>query len=806
MPAEVPGCAAEVLRSAHGWSLDQPARRFDAEEWWYRLRFAAPAAAEAAQRIVLGFDGLATIADAWLNGEPLLHSENMFVAHECDVTGRLLADNELMLRFAALDPHVAMRRPRPRWRVPMVEQQQLRWIRTTLLGRTPGWSPPAAVVGPWQDIWIEQRRSLELRALTLRATVPQPGIGCLEVACELAPLGQARIEAVVLELSRQGKNQQLTLQPSGAAHFEGRLPVDDVALWWPHTHGEPALYECRLKVQAEGAWSEVHAGRIGFRTIELDTDEGRFSLRVNGIPVFCRGASWMPVDPVRLHGSPSVTAEAVRAVRHAGMNMLRISGTSVYESDAFLDACDEHGILLWQDFMFASMDYPEDDDAFAESVQQEVRQQLQRLHAHPCLAVLCGNSEVEQQAAMWGVERSRWSPRLFHQDIADLAQAACPCVPYWPSSAHGGAFPHQVDRGTTSYFGFGAYLRPVDDVRRSSLSFATECLAFANIPDDTTLARMPGGLSLRAHHAGWKARSPRDLGAGWDFDDVRDHYLAQAFKVEPLQLRYSNHDRYLALSRVLTGELMAQAYGEWRRAGSRCGGALVWFLRDLWAGAGWGLIDDAGRAKPCLQILKRALQPRCVWFTDEGCNGLYVHVSNERPEPWRCELALEVFRHDDACIAAARRPLELPPHASIELAANAEFETLLDLSHAFRFATSEIAATVATLRDEDGTLVSQSFHFTDRPLLPRGDDPRLSAVAEPTAGGWLLRLRSQRLAQWVHVDAEGYLAQDDYLHLAPGCERRIELQRCGNPPARQPAGWVRALGSQHPTRIEWQAA
>ena len=237
--------------------------------------------------------------------------------------------------------------------------------------------------------------------------------------------------------------------------------------------------------------------------------------------------------------------------------MLRVNGCMVYEDDAFFDACDALGLLVWQDFMFANMDYPASDAGFMASVREEARQQLARWQAHPSLAVICGNSEAEQQAAMWGAPREAWAQPLFDEQLAALAGELCPGVTYWPSSAHGGAFPHQNNVGTTSYYGVGAYLRPMEDARRAGLRFATECLAFANVPPPATLARMPGGTSLRTHHPGWKARAPRDLGAGWDFEDVRDHYLQRLYGVDPVALRSTDHERYLQLSRAVSAEVIA---------------------------------------------------------------------------------------------------------------------------------------------------------------------------------------------------------------------------------------------------------
>jgi beta-mannosidase len=219
-------------------------------------------------------------------------------------------------------------------------------------------------------------------------------------------------------------------------------------------------------------------------------------------------------------------------------------------------------------------------------VQREASQQLLQWSKHPSVVLICGNSEVSQQAAMWGVAREYWSPALFENTLRTLVSKWCPETPYWPSSAYGGEVPHQVSHGTVSYYGAGAYLRPLHDIRRSDVRFASECLAFANVPEDSTITGMPGGAALRVTHSAWKARAPRDLGAGWDFEDVRDHYLKLLFDIDPTQLRYSDHKRYLELSRRVPGDVMTEAFSEWRRSGSSCAGAIVWFLRDLWPGAG----------------------------------------------------------------------------------------------------------------------------------------------------------------------------------------------------------------------------
>ena len=167
IPCEGPMPVAAALRAAGKWDLDHP-RDFDAEEWWYRCRFTSPAA-DAHTR--LHFEGLATIADVWLNGTHILSSESMFAANAVDVSGVLAADNELFIRFRALAPLLAARRPRPKWRTRLVAHQQLRWHRTALLGRAPGWCPPVAPVGPWRPVLIERACPLRVEETDIRTAL-----------------------------------------------------------------------------------------------------------------------------------------------------------------------------------------------------------------------------------------------------------------------------------------------------------------------------------------------------------------------------------------------------------------------------------------------------------------------------------------------------------------------------------------------------------------------------------------------------------------------------------------------------------
>jgi beta-mannosidase len=266
--ASVPGTVAGHLRDSGAWNLDTVAPRPDADEWWYRIRFAAEPVPQG-ERVILGFDGLATLAQIHLNGQFLFDSTNMFHEHRFDVGTLLRAENELVIRFSPLDAFLNIRRRRPRWRTPMVQHQQLRWVRTSLLGRTPGWSPPAAAVGPWRPVWLERRRWLDIGEHRLRADVAGDG-GRLSLSCAVSVFDGATLKCARLIATRNGRRAEANLNLH-AARVAGELSLPQVDRWWPHTHGDPALYEVSLQLElsdSDGQERTIDAdfGRVGFRT------------------------------------------------------------------------------------------------------------------------------------------------------------------------------------------------------------------------------------------------------------------------------------------------------------------------------------------------------------------------------------------------------------------------------------------------------------------------------------------------------------------------------------------------------------
>ncbi len=811
MPCDGPMTAAAALRARGLWDDDRP-RDFDADDWWYRCRFAADPQAPAAR---LRFEGLATVADVWLNGHHVLHSENMFLSHTVDITRDVRDQNELTLRFHALAPLVAplkmSKETRPRWRAGLVTRQGLRWYRTSLLGRITPWCPPVAPVGPWRPIVLESS--------VLRIDQPDIDIDLTDDAAVVrVSLRAAIASATQLQGTLSiGPSTELRagLSTSNAGNAEVPLSwervseddhvgvavvrVADPERWWPHTHGPQPLYDVRAHLTVDDATQTIDLGRIGFRTLEIDraADGHGFGVVVNGAPIFCRGVCWTPLDLASLSPAMTMYRSALEQLRDAGMNMIRVPGMMTYEADAFYDLCDELGILLWQDFMFASMDYPWDDEAFAGNATREVTQILERVRSRPSLAVLCGNSEVDQQAAMLGFPASERPNDTGDRQLSALVSAFALDAEWLPTTPTGGTFPFQANFGVSHYYGVGAYRRPFDDARRARVRFAAECLAFSNVPDRAMIDRVAGGDRHR-----WKTRVPRDPGSESDFEDVRDWYLEQLFEVEAEALRASDFERYLALGRVATGEAMLRTLAEWRRPGSTCRGGLVWFARDLLPGAGWGIVDASGRPKPALWYLSRACAPLALLVADEGLSGLWLHAVNDTNESVEAEVRIAIYGGGLRREPAVSASVDVPARGHRSIHANALFDGFRDLTWAYRFGPPEHDAVACTLRDPGTDRVLAAAHYFPRRLpaiCPEDADIGLTARVESLEGEYVLALNAARFAYAVEIEVDDFVPLDNYLDLEPGEIRRVGLRPIVH--GAVPRGRVSALNAPRPVQI-----
>ena len=780
LPAIVPGTVGAALRALGRWQPDDGAR-FDAYDHWYRTTLTGDGPA------LLRLDGLATIAEVFLDGTPILASDNMFLAQEVGL--ELAGSHTLHIAFRSLDAWLAGKKGRARWRPKLVRPPSLRFARTLLLGHVPGWGPPVHAVGPYRPVRLVDANELRIVERTIATRFDRDGDGLIDLAMRLSRPVDGWVTA------RCG-SIDFVLVDDGDGVLRGRVEVPEVERWWPHTHGEPALYPVSVYVGDQG----FDLGKVGFRTIEIDTDaDGKgFGLRVNGEQVFCRGACWTTADIVALPFSREAYLPLLTLARDAGMNMIRVGGTMGYEGDAFHSLCDELGLMVWQDFAFSNFDYPTADAAFRASVDAEARQFLARTQSSPSLAVLCGASEVAQQAAMLGMPAALWSNAIFDAVLPAAVAALRPDVPYTPHSPWGGDLPFVANEGISHYYGVSAHRRPIEEARRAQVRFSAESLGFANLPDAAPFALEPDKPEIV--HRNDVERVAHEVGASWAFEGIRNHYTEQLYGVDVAALRCDDPERFLGLARATSAEVMEATYAEWRRANSPTRGALVWWLRDIFDGAGWGVLDARGEPKAAYWGLKRAFRPVSAVLTDENLNGLSISLINETAAPIAAKLSLTCLREGEIVVMRGESELTLPARRTFGLAATTLWGGFFDTTYAFRFGEPSHDVTIARLTEANtGAPIAEAFHFP----LGRGHarhDLGLEAEArQGPSGAWQLVLTTRRLAQSIRITCDGYRPGDNYFHLAPG-ETTIDLAPVGADPGR-PRGIVEALNGHGPVTV-----
>jgi beta-mannosidase len=429
-------------------------------------------------------------------------------------------------------------------------------------------------------------------------------------------------------------------------------------------------------------------------------------------------------------------------------------------------------------------------------VEAEAGQQLRRLGCHPSVVTFCGGSEVEQQAAMFGAPGELWTNDYFSRTLPSLVERVSPGTPYWPSTPTGGALPFHLGEGLAHYFGVGAYKRPLEDARTAAVKFTPECLGFANVPEPANLRQLSDG-EVPPHHPAWKAGVPRDTGAGWDFDDIRDHYLERIHGIDAVELRGHDPDRYLKLSRTVTGRVMARVFDEWRSPDHPCSGGLVWFLRDLRPGAGWGIIDSGNRPKAVYYHLRRAWSPVRLALLDRGLDGLRIELHNEGRAPIAGDLDVVCF--DTASVVTARGscPIAAPALGTGVLDVEGVLGHFADPNYAYRFGPRRHVAVVAiaTLSETAEPLVS--VHWPDEGHeLPEAE---LDARQDGSADNYTLRLGSARLVRDVRIEHDGWSPADNYFDLVPERPRTVGV--VGEPYQRAKRGFVEATNARASVRV-----
>ena len=806
--------APELFRSTEGaltvaeaWRLwgvldiddRSTADRIDGQDHWWRHEFdledAAGGLALEGSVFELGLDGVATIADVYIDGVHQSTMESMFCPRTITFPAcpRLL---EIAVRSTTL--HLDSRKwSRPRWKTRLVSDQRLRNLRTSLLGRI-SWSPPTPIAGPYAGAWLRVRQpgdiaeiqiQTELRSSTeplnsnadTGRRVGRVSVSVRQVSGNEGATSPFRIGTRLADAGPEN-SWWLTQDPTDPNRWGGFFDIEDPALWFPWTHGEPALHEVVVvRERADGTVEILGQESVGFRTVSFDLNEPQFV--VNGVPIFARGAVAFPFDV--LHGyNHERMLEVLGAAKVGGLNMIRLGGTNWYEDSAFHRACDRLGIMVWQDLPFASLDYPSDNE-FQDLVGVELSHHIPRVAGHPSTVLIAGSSEVEQQAAMMGRGTEFFDDTPGKSWLADVCARLAPSIPYVSSSPTGGNLPMRVDTGIAHYFGVGAYKRSLSDSELSGVRFASECLAFSQI-DELVESDEP-----------LVDRVPRDPGADWDFAGISSFYRETFLGVSSVGASGpSNLDSVEPdpVSNTLTderektaaavGETMAEVFTRWR-AGTVCSGGLVLSLNDPWPSDGWGLVSHRGSSKRSFQRLAHVLQPTSLLALDRGLSGLDLVAINDGPRALAGTVRAQAIR-GTATVLDASLAFDVEGRSRRIISAEELWNRFADPTYAYRFGPRSFDYVVATWFPSSSPVESDrndlaaaygGFVFAV-PGAPQFPEASLCwKLVDFTASCCSIRIESQSVSRFIHVSAEGHTAPISMFDLGPGHARTVQLFR-----------------------------
>lgn len=795
LPVNVPGGVHPALIAA-GRIEDPFYDRNEAQcswieerEWWYRLTFDGPAEQlGAGERWRLVFHGLDTFATLWLNGEELGHHQNMFREAAFDVSDRLLPrqPNTLALCF-----------DRPLDHIEGFEQFKAEWpheprvfMRKAQFSYGWDWGPRLPNVGIWRQVELrreseavisgvhfytleidhEQHRAVvAVRVEAERFATP----AALTVSIRLAQeeTSSAARAPVSASLLLQGQGERVT----GTAY----LTIDDAALWWTHDLGEPALYLLQVTLARDGVELDQRAQHIGVRTIALDqspdpSEPGTrfFRFVLNGVPIFAKGANWIPADSFVGAIPPQRYDMLLSAARAAHMNMLRVWGGGIYEHDVFYDLCDRMGLLVWQDFMFACALYPEDDPDFAVEVEAEGRYQVARLRSHPCMALWCGNNENQ-----WIFDQQYWQERLaripgslyYDESLPRAVAELDGQIPYWPGSPYGGNDHNSMEDGDRHNWDvwhggsprrFGeepqvdhsaagvSYRRYASDAGRFISEFGMHAAPVfetlrRNIPADQLYHHSPS----MDHH---NKDNPKNKG----------DRLMESVTGLPADL-----EEYIDFSMIAQAEGLKFGIEHFRRRKPHCSGTLFWQLNDCWPVLSWSVLDYYGFGKAGYFYAKRAYAPVLASFKalDDGSAELWITNDRLTGLEDTAELSLRTF--DGQIIWQRAAPVSVGPNCSVCVARLAPD----DLN-----AGPEQYLSVQSRGDQ----FPANRHFFV-PIMDLAREPRPVRAAVEAVDDHTLRVQvsAETYAFFVHfnVPHESTRYSDNYFDLERGAQRTITI-------------------------------
>ena len=775
VPAEVPGSVYHDLLTAG--KIPDPFYRDNETEalklmendFCYARTFTVPEDFPGGDVTVLRCEGLDTLAEVKVNGTVVGRADNMHRIWEFDVQNVLRpGENGIEITFRSPTRYIREAYARSRADGTADAMRGFPLLRKAHCMFGWDWGPRLPDAGIWRDISVVRADTARIRDVFVRQEHEGGRVRC-RVTTNAERFSDGEIRARVTVTAPDGR----VFTGEG---LETEIEIADPQLWWPAGLGGQPLYTVSVRLfGGDGRELDAWTRRIGLRTLTVRREKDEwgecFCHCVNGVDVFAMGADYIPEDNLL----PRVTRERTRRLlsdaRAANMNCVRVWGGGYYPSDDFYDACDELGLLVWQDFMFACAVYNLT-EAFEENIRAEFTDNIRRLRHHASLALWCGNNEMEQFVAegSWvsGKRQVADYIKMYEYILPQILKEEDPVTFYWPASpSSGGSFdaPNDPDRGDVHYWDVWHGLKPFTDYRNYCFRYVSE-FGFQSFPCMETIESftLPEDRNVFSYVMEKHQRNATANGR-------IASYLSQTY-LYPASL-----DGFVYASQLLQAQAMQYGVEHWRRHRGRCMGAVIWQLNDCWPVVSWASIDYFGRWKALHYYAKRFFAPVLISCHEEGtlsqCGSVNdepfdlkktarLNVANETPREFSGTARWSLRRPDASVIAEGSFPVHVPAFSSAWLPEqDYHDEDTYGVYYSY------------ALEDASGGTVGRGSVLFCAPKHFRFADPRLSARRE----GDEIVVSAGAYARSVEIRCGAdVVLEDNYFDMDAG-ERRVRILR-----------------------------
>ncbi len=642
----------------------------------------------------LVFEGLDTVCEIYLNELKLGNTDNMFLTYSYNVKNILKRKNNLLKVIINSPVRYANQQEKKYGKLPVALNSSRVYIRKAQYSFGWDWGPSFPTSGIWRKVYLQERPVVKIDSLVFNTNKISKNFAEVEISTSVNSAAPNNIWLFVsLSDEKNVYEQKIPIQRS--KNHKITFKIKNPKLWWPNGEGEQTLYSLQVKiVDDKNVLIDEVKRKVGIRTIELilkDKEVSTFKFRINGKDIYGKGVNWIPADSFLPRVTTKKYSDLLSLTKQANINMVRVWGGGIYENDEFYNMCDELGLLVWQDFMFACGAYPEHDE-FISNVSQEVTQNVLRLQHHACLALWCGNNENEW---IWFQEQNasyKKMPgyKIFHNILPKLLKKIDPQRPYWESSPFGNDDdPNSFESGNTHQWNIWSKWIDYNEVKNDRSLFVTEFGFQGTANKDTFEKYLP--------------QEHRSIS-----DRIFEHHNKQIEGPERIIKFLSGHlpvktewNDYLYLAQLNQAFALKTCLEYWRTNG-RTNGSIIWQLNDCWPVTSWSIVDSDINPKLAYHFVKNAFATQLLYFKDEGSK-IKIILLNQNRNEINGRLRIAVVNSATG---------EIMKDSSVKV--NIANKGLIEINSVFRknLPHDENWILTAVLYDESGEIICRNYHLT----------------------------------------------------------------------------------------------